>query len=1312
MAATLTNSGEQTVSYISFPIEKTETTEDGDLIVYGKATDGSVDSDEQIVDPDWSAKALQQWLDSYKNVRFQHQSARPIGKGLEIEITPDGHYVKSLIVESEAKNLVRKGVLQAYSVGIARPTIVRDPLARGGRIKGGEFVEISLVDRPANKNCGIQLIKAAKDGNPEWVGKVWGGSDILTKSEGTDTVVNLNLPSDVSVSFSPADLARVLAKRNGTATVEKRDFDRNVGGGVDRDKLKESDFAGRNRSFPIVTPGDVSDALHSIGRAGADNYDAATLRKNILRIARRKGFPVPDSADKPKKKNKSLEAELADLEARLEALKSKKDPDNDGDDDSTAEGDTDHDFWTEDGKQKKPLPGKKKKNKGDGGPQLHFDDHDDDDVDGDADEDEDGESESETPATPDSVQGKSTIPPEILTAMRLKSARVPMHLGMLHDFCCPAFSPDDVQKCYPGHGFYALDTVFWQQEALGKAGDGSLTEAKLMAQLWQYAEMLKSSRPSDTLRLRYELHKSFQDANPGPGHSPVPSGQIHPRSYNRPFITADHQAASPGQEGPNTAKVPADSISASQFGRAPLSADHAANSPSYSTRGNGIQPPSSPGHLQSQSFGSVPESNLMQAMNAMHDHIAQTFPDVCPLKPANATDLHTNPVPTPGSTPSARAAKDAEPDTEKCDLPEVHDGPSSAAKPSGQINPDSYNRGYLSSGHAAEHASGGSSGLEGGLKPAKVNGPESDVPIGKAISRAVEKTISAHLDKVKPPKNKGKGAAKKDVEKAIEKALNTHLAKITPPPASAAAENAAVNVEKAIADYLEKASVASTPTAITKMAEVDVERAVIDYLDKASVRTATQKAEIRDQVSDMLKDYVKASASPQTEQQQQPITQKGLKKAVTAALKKAAVNTAPPREDTAPEPVQPEPVDIKATVADAIKEAMSAVAPQPQQTMDLETFAELIRPQTPPQPTFDMETFADLVRQPAQPSLDKDALVEVTRPLMERLAAQERALLKQQKALRKQQAKQVFDAMPPVAAPVVEPVPAQPQGLTQEDLAEFMRPLYDKISAQDQFMRKQEKRLQKQQRDLLTKQMAAVTEQAPGSDNFVSRELIADLAEKLQSQGVADEQVGEIIAPLIARMSTQSDVSKNAIKEVTEPLTARLEAQERLIRKQQKQIRKQQKKQESETLRQQLLQGMPQPAPRGISKSASLSEFSVPLLERMESQEKLLRKTQKELKKAQDKLNAVPDIAKTVDAMAGMPDPAISAFRGFGGTTPFRQQASAGSVPQNVAEVAGRTQAMMLEELEQQFRTSPDPLQREAAWKMMMKMRGLSSSEQ
>lgn len=64
----------------------------------------------------------------------------------------------------------------------------------------------------------------------------------------------------------------------------------------DTRKAASSDsFAGKGRSFPILKAEDVSAALHSIGRAGPGNYSSDVIRANIKRIAKAKGFPLPDS---------------------------------------------------------------------------------------------------------------------------------------------------------------------------------------------------------------------------------------------------------------------------------------------------------------------------------------------------------------------------------------------------------------------------------------------------------------------------------------------------------------------------------------------------------------------------------------------------------------------------------------------------------------------------------------------------------------------------------------------------------------------------------------------------------------------------------------------------------------------------------------------------------------------------------------------------------------------------------------------------------------------------------------------------------
>src|SRR5258708_4678104 len=110
-----------------FPILKFRETDDGDVVVYGRCTDGTVDADHQIVDPKWSAKALEEWKDTGGNIRVQHSPfLYPAGRGLALDLDKDGdggHWLKALIVEDTAKKLVRKGVLRDVSIGGLDPRL-------------------------------------------------------------------------------------------------------------------------------------------------------------------------------------------------------------------------------------------------------------------------------------------------------------------------------------------------------------------------------------------------------------------------------------------------------------------------------------------------------------------------------------------------------------------------------------------------------------------------------------------------------------------------------------------------------------------------------------------------------------------------------------------------------------------------------------------------------------------------------------------------------------------------------------------------------------------------------------------------------------------------------------------------------------------------------------------------------------------------------------------------------------------------------------------------------------------------------------
>jgi hypothetical protein len=729
--------------YVSFPISKMEKDARGNLVIHGVATDGTVDSDRQIVDSDWSAKALTDWLATGGNVRMSHDSKRPIGKGTQVQLDRDGdgkHWVKSVIVDPLAIKLVEEGVLRAYSVGIIDPVIKRDPTGRapGGIICGGTLAELSVVDRPANKNAYLELAKAAADGSARFTGTMYADPDLVSRIGESiaatvmadDDVVEVSLPRKAKVSVSPADLAALLKSRD--TAVAKRDMDPNVGGGTDRDKIPAADFAGRNRSFPIVTPGDVSDAASSIGRAGSDNYSSDQLKANIIRIARRKGpsfvAQLPDSWTNEGEGNKAMDTEVMDeAEAIAKGKKGKKPPfpgaakpfdgtDSDGDGKDADKPGSEED---DDGTEPKVKPGSHKgatpPPSGQQGGQDAPDDGDDDNStydndsadkpDDDGGEDAAGSGGSKAvavkgakdcpncgngydadskmkkcekcgtklpkankaskgalvtagrtqPTPSDGVESESSRPVDrhrepdgpaieqfeadmkiptdpdsnyVKTIHRLKSLNVPEDMGALHDLLCPAYDPAVANKSHPFTRLEALDTSAWQLKALDAAASAPLGEAKLAAKRWQHAVTLSETHPEMLAELRLEAHKAFADANMGPASAPKPT-EISATRFNRPLITSGHERPSFQHAGPNTGPHPGQ-IKPNQFDRPFLQDGRAADSPANKDD-HAVEPPSTTGMPSRVFYSNSQRDNARQAMSAMHDHIAQTFPDLCPM---------------------------------------------------------------------------------------------------------------------------------------------------------------------------------------------------------------------------------------------------------------------------------------------------------------------------------------------------------------------------------------------------------------------------------------------------------------------------------------------------------------------------------------------------------------------------------------------------------------------------------------------------------------------------------------------------------
>ena len=215
-------------------IVKYDKNDDGTLMVYGKATDDSLDIDQQICDAGWLDTAMPMWFKTGGNIREQHSNIAA-GVAKEYEAKADGHYITTLVVDPVSVKKVETGVLKGFSIGIKAPRVVRDQKAANGRIIDGQIVEISLVDRPANPNAKLVLAESV------------GGESTLTQVE---------------------------------ELVEKRDVSTE-----ERERLANRGAAMPDGSYPIKTKQDLKNAIAAYGRA----KDPAAVKRHIIRRARALG---------------------------------------------------------------------------------------------------------------------------------------------------------------------------------------------------------------------------------------------------------------------------------------------------------------------------------------------------------------------------------------------------------------------------------------------------------------------------------------------------------------------------------------------------------------------------------------------------------------------------------------------------------------------------------------------------------------------------------------------------------------------------------------------------------------------------------------------------------------------------------------------------------------------------------------------------------------------------------------------------------------------------------------------------------------
>ena len=204
--------------------------EDGSVNIKGYASTNDQDRAGDIIEPNaWSKGGI----GNYENnpiILFNHDYHNPIGKTTELGVDDIGLKIKGRISKSAGKirDLVKEGVLGAFSVGFRVKDADYNEETDGYRIKDAELFEISVVSVPANQAATFSV---AKSFNSDKDYQSWktnyvktGQSTIVDSPEATvnQTVVKETEMSENTENFDLDEVARHAAEKAVAAYAMKQ----------------------------------------------------------------------------------------------------------------------------------------------------------------------------------------------------------------------------------------------------------------------------------------------------------------------------------------------------------------------------------------------------------------------------------------------------------------------------------------------------------------------------------------------------------------------------------------------------------------------------------------------------------------------------------------------------------------------------------------------------------------------------------------------------------------------------------------------------------------------------------------------------------------------------------------------------------------------------------------------------------------------------------------------------------------------------------------------------------------------------------
>jgi len=137
--------------------------EDGSVNIRGLASTNSIDRVGDVINHDaWTKSGGLQNFEKNPIILFNHDYNKPIGRATSMEVNKSGLELGARISKSagEIKDLIKDGVLGAFSVGFRVKDAEYNEETDGLEIKDAELFEVSVVSVPANQTAMFSLAKS------------------------------------------------------------------------------------------------------------------------------------------------------------------------------------------------------------------------------------------------------------------------------------------------------------------------------------------------------------------------------------------------------------------------------------------------------------------------------------------------------------------------------------------------------------------------------------------------------------------------------------------------------------------------------------------------------------------------------------------------------------------------------------------------------------------------------------------------------------------------------------------------------------------------------------------------------------------------------------------------------------------------------------------------------------------------------------------------------------------------------------------------------------------------------------------------